>query len=140
MFLPRNSSSSLRRDIPLSLGIAVSIVMLAYVGGAAALTLMVPYHLIDPTAPFPSAYDYCQVYWAKYVISIGALAAMLACLLAILFVVPRYLLAMSRDGLLWDFLGRVHPATQVSLIEKYLMKVEYTKLLEVLITDKLVVY
>ena len=100
----------------MSLGIAVSIVMVAYVGGAASLTLMVPYYDIDPLTPFPSAYEMRGVEWAKYVISVGALAAMLACLLVILFVVPRYLLAMSRDGLLWSFLGRVHPVTQVCLL------------------------
>ena len=99
----------------MSLGIAVSIVMAAYVGGAASLTLMVPYYDIDPLTPFPSAYEMRGVEWAKYVISVGALAAMLACLLVILFVAPRYLLAMSRDGLLWSFLGRVHPTTQVCL-------------------------
>ena len=87
--------------------------MFAYVGGSAALTLMVPYTTISVTAPFPTAYADCGLNWAKYIVTIGALAAMLACLLAILFVVPRYLLAMSRDGLLWKFLGKVHPSTQV---------------------------
>ena len=87
--------------------------MVAYVGGSASLTLMVPWNTISTTAPFPTAYADRGMYWAKYIITVGALAAMLACLLAILFVVPRYLLAMSRDGLLWEFLGRVNPNTQV---------------------------
>nr|XP_039267312.1 cationic amino acid transporter 4-like isoform X2 [Styela clava] len=55
------------RDIPLSLLIAMSTVVLAYVGASSALTLMVPYNLISVLSPFPDAYIEYGWNWARFV-------------------------------------------------------------------------
>uniref|UniRef100_F6XYD9 Cationic amino acid transporter C-terminal domain-containing protein n=1 Tax=Ciona intestinalis TaxID=7719 RepID=F6XYD9_CIOIN len=104
------------RDIPLSLLISVIVVVISYVGGSAALTLMVPWYDVSVTAPFPAAYQNRGWAWAQYIVSIGALAAMLTCLLSIMYVVPRYLLAMSRDGLLFQNLQKISERTKVPYI------------------------
>ncbi|XP_078494501.1 cationic amino acid transporter 4-like [Ciona intestinalis] len=104
------------RDIPLSLFISVIVVVISYVGGSAALTLMVPWYDVSVTAPFPAAYQNRGWPWAKYIVSIGALAAMLTCLLSIMYVVPRYLLAMSRDGLLFQNLQKISERTKVPYV------------------------
>ena len=101
------------RDIPLSLLIAISSVVVSFVGASGALTLIVSWEEVSVNTPFPSAYATRGWYWAKYVVSIGALAAMVTCLLSVLFVIPRYLLAMARDGLLWHFFTILNPKTQV---------------------------
>ena len=112
-FVKRSRDRLFRRDIPLSLLISVAVVVFSFVGASGALTLIVPWQNISIETPFPSAYAERDWYWAKYVVSIGALAAMLTCLLSVLYVIPRYLLAMSRDGLLWTFLTKLTSSTQV---------------------------
>ncbi|CAK8684396.1 unnamed protein product [Clavelina lepadiformis] len=102
-----------KRDVPLSLLISLSVVVVAYVGVSTALTLMVPWDLISVSSPFPNAYHFRGWDWAGYVVSIGALAAMTAAMLSALLVIPRYLYAMARDGLLWRFLDVVNDDTGV---------------------------
>ncbi|XP_076811139.1 cationic amino acid transporter 4-like isoform X2 [Clavelina lepadiformis] len=104
------------RDIPLALLIAITVVVISFVGASGALTLIVPWYEISPTTPYPSAYEARGWIWAKYVVSIGAMAAMVTCLLSIMFVIPRYLLAMARDGLLWNFFTIIHSKTQVPYV------------------------
>ena len=101
------------RDIPLSLLIAISAVVISFVGASGALTLIVPWDHVSVNTPFPSAYAERGWNWAKYVVSIGALAAMVTCMLSVMFVIPRYLLAMARDGLLWNCFTILNPSTQV---------------------------
>lgn len=102
------------RDVPLSLFIGIMFVFIAYIGTTSSLTLMVPYQNISVTSPFPSAYIYRGWNWAQYLVSIGALAAMTAALFSALLVVPRYLYAMARDGLLLIQIGEVNEKTGVS--------------------------
>ena len=102
------------RDVPLSLLISLSAVVLGYVAVSSALTLMIPYNQINIASPFSSAFHARGLEWAKYVISVGALAGMTAALLSALLVVPRYLYAMARDGLLMNFFENVNKTTKVS--------------------------
>lgn len=78
-----------------------------------ALTLMVPYWEISPTAALPEAFSTVGLSWAKYVVSIGALCGMTTTLLGSLFSLPRCMYAMAADGLIFSFLGRVNKTTQV---------------------------
>ncbi|XP_077971119.1 cationic amino acid transporter 4-like isoform X1 [Styela clava] len=103
------------RDIPLSLLIGLSVVATAYVGASASLTYMIPYNMIYDLAPFPNAYIQYGWNWARYIVSIGALAAMTTAMLTSLFTVPRYFLAMSRDGLLMEIFARVNEKTKVPI-------------------------
>ena len=48
----------------------------AYLGVSIVVTLMIPYYLIDTSAPFPSAFDYVEYDWAKYIVSIGAIISL----------------------------------------------------------------
>ena len=98
----------------MSLVISLSVVVFGYVGSSAALTLMVPWDTIQVASPFPSAFNARGLNWAKYVISVGALAAMTAALLSALLVVPRYLYAMARDGLLMSLFENVNQTTKVN--------------------------
>ena len=51
------------------------------VGSSAALTLMMPFTETDVAAPFPHAFAYRGLNWAKYVIAIGALFGIITSLL-----------------------------------------------------------
>ncbi|XP_039267311.2 cationic amino acid transporter 4-like [Styela clava] len=103
------------RDIPLSLLIAMSTVVLAYVGASSALTLMVPYNLISVLSPFPDAYIEYGWNWARYIVAVGSIAAMSTAMLSAMYVVPRYFFAMSRDGLLMTIFAKVSGTTQVPI-------------------------
>ncbi|XP_076811393.1 cationic amino acid transporter 4-like [Clavelina lepadiformis] len=102
-----------KRDVPLSLLISLSVTVLAYTGASSALTLMVPYDTISVESPFPSAYKARGWGWARYLVSVGALAAMTTALLSAMLVVPRYIYAMARDGLIIKFFTKVNKKTAV---------------------------
>lgn len=93
------------RSIPRATMLSLAIVATLYILVALALTLMVPYNLIDPVAALPSALGSVGVEWAKYAVAIGAVCGMTSTLLGSLFSLPRCLYAMSADGLLFGFLN-----------------------------------
>ena len=88
-------------------------VAVAYVSASASLTLMVPWYNISATSAFSTAYEDRGWQWAQYVVSVGALAAMIATLTSMLLLVPRYLYAMARDGLLISLCGKVNERSGV---------------------------
>lgn len=103
-------------SIPVATFVSMSIVSLGYICVSAALTLMVPYTLINPTAALPDAFAAHGVTWARIVISVGALAGMTTTLFGSLFSLPRGVYSMAQDGLLFKAFARVNEKTQVPLI------------------------
>ncbi|XP_033219861.1 cationic amino acid transporter 4 [Belonocnema kinseyi] len=104
------------RSIPIATALSMGIVTIGYVLVSASLTLTVPYWRINPTAALPEAFASKGIYWAKYVISVGALCGMTTTLFGSLFSLPRTLYAMATDGLLFGFLGRINARTQVPIV------------------------
>ncbi|GAA51235.1 high affinity cationic amino acid transporter 1, partial [Clonorchis sinensis] len=96
-----------QRAIPIAIIVCLSVCFVAYASVSAVLTLMVPYYAIPPNAPLPYAFE--QVGWsvARYVIAIGAVCALTTSLLGSIFPLPRILYAMSSDGLLFRFFGKI---------------------------------
>lgn len=78
-----------------------------------ALTFLVPYWSINPNATFPAAFDSLELYWIKYLVSIGALCGMTTTLFGSLYSLPRCIYAMADDGLVFKFLAKVNKKTQV---------------------------
>ena len=65
-----------KRNIPLSILLTLAIASVLYCGLSGVLTLMIPYYLINPSTPLPSAFQYAQLNWATYVVSAGAVASL----------------------------------------------------------------
>ncbi|CAH0715860.1 unnamed protein product, partial [Brenthis ino] len=105
-----------QRSIPAAVAASLLVVFLAYCGVSAVLTLMLPYYLQDEKAPFPYVYDRLGWAWAKYAVSVGAVCALCSSLLGAVFPLPRIIYAMSADGLLFRFLGRVSAKYQTPLV------------------------
>ncbi|MCX6344434.1 MAG: amino acid permease [Armatimonadetes bacterium] len=99
-----------QRDVPIGIIASLIICSILYIAVAAILTGMVPYNMIDTSAPVSNAFRQVGLGWAHFIVSLGAMAGLTSVLLALMLGQPRVSLAMARDGLLPpNFFGAIHP-------------------------------
>lgn len=96
------------KSIPMSILLSLLTCAICYIGLSTVLTLMVPYYLLNESAPLPAAFT--SVGWpvVTWIVAVGAMASFLTCLLTTMFPMPRIIFAMSRDGLLFRFLAHIN--------------------------------
>jgi APA family basic amino acid/polyamine antiporter len=97
------------RDMPIGILGSLAICTLLYLAVSAVLTGMVPLSQIDKTAPLASAFRSLGMDFAARLISFGAIVGLTSVLLVLLLGQSRIFLAMSRDGLMPQAFGKIHP-------------------------------
>jgi APA family basic amino acid/polyamine antiporter len=98
------------RDLPRGILWSLAICTIIYVLVTAVVLGMVPYtELAGKADPLAYVFEKHQLTWLAGAISIGAVIATAASLLVYQLGQPRIMMAMSHDGLLSPWFGRIHP-------------------------------
>ncbi len=80
-----------------------------YVIVSLVLTGMVPYPELDNPAPVALALEKVGVTWGHLLVTIGAVVGLSSVVLVFMMGQPRIFMAMSRDGLVPNWIAKVHP-------------------------------
>jgi APA family basic amino acid/polyamine antiporter len=98
------------RDMPIGIIASLIVCTVLYILMAAVLTGMLPYPQLNDAAPVAVALmAHPGLDWLVPLVLIGAIAGITSVALVMSLAQARIFLAMSRDGLLFRFMGKVHP-------------------------------
>jgi len=105
-----------QRDVPIGILVSLGVCTVLYILVAAVVTGMAPYPNIDIEAPIAVAFAQRAAVEGSFalrvstaLIAVGGLAGMTSVLLVLFLSQARIFMAMSRDGLLPQVFGTVHP-------------------------------
>jgi len=98
-----------QKNIPIGIIVSLAICTFLYIVVAAILTGMVSFKELNHPAPVAHALNLIGFRWGSALVSAGAVAGITSVLLVMLMGQPRIFFSMSRDGLLWPWIYKVHP-------------------------------
>ena len=98
------------RDLPIGIIGSLAVCTVLYIVVSGILTAMIPYRLLNTPDPVATALYYVgQNFLASYIVSVGAVIALISTLLVFLMGQPRIIFSMARDGFFPKGLAKVHP-------------------------------
>lgn len=109
-----------KRDMPIGIIASLIICTFLYIIVSLILTGVVPYKLLDVSAPVAFALHYIHQDWAAGIISLGAIGGITTVLLVMLYGQTRVFFAMSRDGLLPKVFSNVHPKHKTPFLSTWI--------------------
>jgi len=98
-----------RRDIPVSMFLALIITTVLYVAVSLVLTGMVSFKELGVADPLAFVFERLNLHQLSGIIAFSAVIAMASVLLVFQLGQPRIWMSMSRDGLLPKVFGKIHP-------------------------------
>lgn len=98
-----------QRDVPLGMLASLAICTVIYLSVATVLLGIVPYTRLNVADPLAVGIDATGMRWLSPVIKVSALFGLFSTMLVQLLAQTRIFYSMSRDGLLPEPFGRVHP-------------------------------
>ncbi|PYX95340.1 MAG: amino acid permease [Acidobacteria bacterium] len=98
-----------QRDMPIGILGSLVICTILYILVSGLLTGLVPYSALNVPDPVAVGIDQTGVRWGSILVKIGAIAGLGSVMLVMLLGQSRVFFSMSRDGLLPEWAGSVHP-------------------------------
>ncbi|MBI4409579.1 MAG: amino acid permease, partial [Gemmatimonadetes bacterium] len=98
-----------QRDMPIGIIGSLLICTVLYILVSGIATGVVPYRELDVPDPIAVAADRAGLGWMATLIKVGAIAGLSSVILVMLLGQSRIFWTMSRDGLLPQFVNKVHP-------------------------------
>jgi APA family basic amino acid/polyamine antiporter len=98
-----------QRDMPIGILASLAICTVIYIAVAVVLLGIVPYQRLNVADPIAVGIDATGLTWFSPVVKISALFGLFSTILVQLLGQTRIFYSMSRDGLLPDLFGQVHP-------------------------------
>ncbi len=98
-----------QKDMPVGILGSLVICTVLYIVTAGLLTGVVKYPQLNVAAPVAVGMEATGVAWGEYLVLIGTILGLSTVMLVMLLGQSRVFFSMSRDGLLPDWAGRVHP-------------------------------
>ncbi len=105
-----------QKDMPIGIIGSLLICTVLYILVSAIATGVVPYRELDVPDPIAVAADRAGLGWMSSLIKLGAIAGLSSVILVMLLGQSRIFWTMSRDGLLPQFVNRIHPKFQTPWI------------------------
>ncbi|PHT31457.1 Cationic amino acid transporter 6, chloroplastic [Capsicum baccatum] len=104
------------KDIPAGVSGSVILVTVLYCLMAASMSMLLPYDMIDPDAPFSGAFMGSEGWrWVSNVIGGGASFGILTSLLVAMLGQARYMCVIGRSSVVPAWFAKVHPKTSTPL-------------------------
>ena len=98
-----------QKDMPFGILGSLIVCTILYIFVAGLLTGIKPYTSLNVPAPVADGAAAIGVQWGVILIDLGAIAGLASVMLVMLLGQSRVLYTMSHDGLLWNWVGRLHP-------------------------------
>ncbi|EFH58946.1 hypothetical protein ARALYDRAFT_317861 [Arabidopsis lyrata subsp. lyrata] len=100
------------KDIPMGISGSVAIVIVLYCLMAISMSMLLPYDLIDPEAPYSAAFSKSEGWeWVTKAVGIGASFGILTSLLVAMLGQARYMCVIGRSRVVPIWFAKVHPKT-----------------------------
>ncbi|KAL8159652.1 hypothetical protein V2J09_001189 [Rumex salicifolius] len=100
------------KDIPVGVSGSVALVTVIYCLMSASMSMLLPYDLIDPEAPFSAAFRGEKGWeWVSNVIGAGASFGIWTSLMVAMLGQARYMCVIGRSSVVPAWFARVHPKT-----------------------------
>ena len=107
-----------QRNMPKGIILSLGICTVFYIVASAILTGIIPYEKLNDPAPVALALNHIGFRWGSALVSAGAVAGITSVLLVMLMGQPRIFFSMSRDGLLWPWISKVHPRLRTPYVSQ----------------------